>query len=169
LKIAAIKNNLVVRVALTAAEVNLVKPKQKVDVNLATFGLVHGLVSKVPAIADQQSHLFTIEILLDNLKVNQVVVGQLAHVLIDAITENIAYQLPLEALNSVDKQGRALIMVLDTDSTVAESYHQQAFSIKQLSNEYIYLSAQPSSLPLTIVTRGWQHLVLETKQLDEYQ
>jgi len=169
LKIAAIENNLVVRVALTAAEVNLVKLQQKVDVNLATFGLVNGTVSKVPAIADQQSHLFTIEVLLDNLRVNQVVVGQLAHVFIDALTETITYQLPLEALNSVDNQGRALIMVLDADSTVAESYHQQAFSITQLSNEYIYLSAQPSSLPLTIVTRGWQHLVLENKQLDEYQ
>jgi len=169
LKIAAIDNNLVVSVALTATEVNLVKPLQKVDINLATFGLVHGSVSKVPAIADQQSHLFTIEILLDDLRANQVVVGQLAHVLIDVITKTIAYQLPLEALNSVDNQGRALIMVLDADSTEAESYHQQTFSIKQLSNEYIYLSAQPSSLPLTIVTRGWQHLILETKQLDEYQ
>jgi RND family efflux transporter MFP subunit len=168
LRIAAIENNLVVRVALTAAEVNLIKLQQKVDVNLATIELVHGSVSKVPAIADQQSHLFTIEILLDNLTVNQVAVGQLAHVLIDSITDTIVYQLPLEALNSVDNQGRALIMVLDADPKEAESYHQQAFSITQLSNEYIYLSAQPNSLPLTVVTRGWQHLVLETKQLDEY-
>jgi RND family efflux transporter MFP subunit len=169
LRIAAIENNLVVRVALTAAEVNLVKLQQKVDINLASIGFVHGSVSKIPAIADQQSHLFTIEILLDDLKVNQVVVGQLVHVLIDSVTESIAYQLPLEALNSVDNQGRALIMVLDANSTEAESYHQQAFTIAQLSNEYIYLSAQPSSLPLTIVTKGWQHLVLEAKQLDEYQ
>ncbi|PKG81293.1 RND transporter [Colwellia sp. 75C3] len=169
LKIAAIENNLVVRVALTAAELNLVKLQQKIDLNLAKFGVVTGSVSKVPAIADEQSHLFTIEILLDNLNVNQVAVGQLVYVLTDVVTDTLAYRLPLEALNSVDRQGRALIMVLDADSAEAESYSQQAFSIKQLSNEYIYLSAQPSPLPLTIVTRGWQHLALENKQLDETQ
>ena len=170
LQIAAVENNLVVRVALTAEEVNLVKLQQKIDINLTQFGLVTGTVSKIPAIADQQSHLFTIEVLLENLKVNQVVVGQLAHVLTNVITETFTYRLPLEALNSVDNQGRALIMVLDTDSTETESYHQQAFLIKQLSNEYIYLSAQANSLPLTIVTRGWQHLALiENKPLDEDQ
>lgn len=169
LKIAAIEKNLVVRVALTATELNLVKLQQKIDINLTSFGLVTGLVSKIPAIADQQSHLFTIEILLDNLKVGQVVVGQLAHVLTDVITDTLVYKLPLEALNSVDVQGRALIMVLDTDSTETESYHQQAFLIKQLSNEYIYLSAQQSPLPLTIVTRGWQHLALENQPIDEAQ
>ena len=167
LKIAAINNNLVVRVALTSSELNLIKLQQKIDLDLAQFGQVTGSVSKVPAIADEQSHLFTIEILLDNLKVNQVIVGQLVYVLTDVITDTLAYRLPLEALNSVDSQGRALIMVLDADSTEAERYSQQAFSIKQLSNEYIYLSAQPSPLPLTIVTRGWQHLALENKQLDE--
>ncbi|PKI15759.1 efflux RND transporter periplasmic adaptor subunit [Colwellia sp. 12G3] len=169
LKIAAIENNLVVRVALTSAELNLVELNQKIDIHLTSFGLITGSVSKIPAIADQQSHLFTIEILLENLKVNQVVVGQLAHVLTDVITNTFAYRLPLEALNSVDNQGRALIMVVDSDTTKAESYHQQAFMIKRLSNEYIYLSAQPSALPLTIVTRGWQHLALDNKQLDEAQ
>jgi multidrug efflux system membrane fusion protein len=171
LKIAAIDNNLVVRVALTAAEINIIILQQKMDIKLAQFGLIAGSVSKIPAIADEQSHLFTIEILLDNLNlnVNQVVVGQLVHVLTDVITDTLAYKLPLEALNSVDRQGRALIMVLDADSTETESYSQQALLIKQLSNEYIYLSAQPSPLPLTIVTRGWQHLALENKQLDETQ
>jgi multidrug efflux system membrane fusion protein len=169
LKIAAIENNLVVRVALTAAELSFVKLQQKIDINITPLGLVIGSVSKIPVIADEQSHLFTIEILLDHLKVNQVVVGQLAHVLTDVITDTFAYRLPLEALNSVDRQGRALIMVLNSDAIEVESYNQQAFTIKQLSNEYIYLSAQPSRLPLTIVTRGWQHLSLENKRLDETQ
>lgn len=170
LKIAAVEHNLVVRVALTAAEVNLVKLQQRIDLNLTQYGLVTGTVSKVPAIADQQSHLFTIEVLLENLKVNQVVVGQLVHVLAEVMTDTFSYLLPLEALNSVDSQGKALVMVLDADSTETKSYRQQAFLIKQLSNEYIYLSAQPSSPPLTIVTRGWQHLALiENKPLDQAQ
>ncbi len=169
LKIAAIENNLVVRVALTTAELTLVKLQQEVDINSTQLGIITGVVTKIPAIADQQSHLFTIEVLLENLTVNQVVVGQLAHVLTDVVSDTLAYKLPLAALNSVDSQGRALIMVLDADSTEAESYRQQAFLIKQLSNEYIYLSAQPSPLPLTVVTRGWQHLTLANKQLDEAQ
>ncbi|HCM47611.1 MAG TPA: RND transporter [Colwellia sp.] len=167
LKIAAKENNLVVRVALTTEELNLVKLQQKMDVNLALFGLVNGSVSKIPAISDEQSHLFTIEILLDNLNMNQVVVGQLVHVLTDVITDKLAYRLPLKALNSIDRQGRALIMVLNSDSKEVKSYSQQAFSIKQLSNEYIYLSAESNILPLTFVTRGWQHLALENKQLDK--
>ena len=169
LKIAAKENNLVVRVALTTEELNLVKLQQKMDVNLALLGLVNGSVSKIPAISDEQSHLFTIEILLDNLNINQVVVGQLVHVLTDVITEILAYRLPLKALNSIDRQGRALIMVLNSDSKEVKSYSQQAFSIKQLSNEYIYLSAESNILPLTFVTRGWQHLALENKQLDKIQ
>lgn len=170
LKIAAVEHNLVVRVALTAAEVNLVNLQQRINLNLTQYGLVTGTVSKVPAIADQQSHLFTIEVLLENLKVNQVVVGQLVHVLAEVMTDTFSYRLPLEALNSVDSQGKALVMVLDADSTESKSYRQQAFLIKQLSNEYIYLSAQPSSPPLTIVTRGWQHLALiENKPLDQAQ
>ncbi|KGJ96760.1 efflux RND transporter periplasmic adaptor subunit [Colwellia psychrerythraea] len=170
LQIAAIENNLVVRVALTANEVKLVKLQQKVNVNLPQFGVVKGRVSKVPAIADQQSHLFTIEVLLSGLTTSQVVVGQLAHMLTDVITDTLAYRLPISALNSVDSKGRALIMVLGVNSTQADKYKQQAYVIKQLSNKYIYLSAQQGSLPLTVVTRGWQHIALiERKQLDENQ
>jgi RND family efflux transporter MFP subunit len=160
LQIAASDNNLVVRVALTAEEVSLVRLQQKIDVNLTQLGLVTGTVSKIPAIADKQSHLFTIEVLLENVAVNQAVVGQLARVLADVTTDEFTYRLPQKALNSVDNQGRALVMVLDADSTTSENYHQQAFSIKELTNEYIYLTAQENSLPLTIVTEGWQHLAL---------
>lgn len=106
--------------------------------------------------------------LLESLAVNQAVVGQLARVLTDVTTDEFTYRLPLEALNSVDNQGRALVMVLEADSTTSENYHQQAFSIKELTNEYIYLTAQENSLPLTIVTEGWQHLALIVdKTLDE--
>ena len=160
LQIAASENNLVVRVALTADEINLINLQQKVEVNLTQLGLVTGMVSKIPAIADQQTHLFTIEVLLDSLSVNQVVVGQLARVLADVTTNEFTYRLPLKALNSMDSQGRALVMVLDKKSTMSENYHQQAFLIKEVTNEYLYLTAQENSAPITIVTQGWQHLAL---------
>ncbi|WP_245560635.1 efflux RND transporter periplasmic adaptor subunit [Colwellia piezophila] len=170
LKIAAIDNNLVVRVALTAEEVNLVKLQQKLSINLTQFGLVEGSLSKIPAIADQQSHLFTIEVLLSDLAIDQVVVGQLAQVSTDIITDTLAYRVPIAALNSIDRQGLALIMVQDVNSTKLDSFIQQALVIKKLTNDYIYLSAQQPSLPLKVVIRGWQHLALsKNKPLDNGQ
>lgn len=169
LNIAAIEDNLVVRVALTATEISLIKLAQSIDINLAPLGRVTGTVSKIPAIADQQSHLFNIEISLSNVKEQQVVVGQLAHVETDVITDTFVYKLPIKALNSVDNQDRALIMILDNNSADTQSYHQQAFTIEQLSNEYIYLSAQANAKPLTIITKGWQHLTLASKQLEQEQ
>jgi len=160
LQLAAIDNNLVVRVALPAPEVNLVELKQNIAVKLAQFGVVTGVVSRIPAIADRQSHLFTIDILLAELKATQVVVGQLAHISTKVTTDDFAYRLPIEALNSVDNQGRALVMLQGTNTTASDKFSQQAFEIKQLSNDAIYLSAQASSLPLTVITRGWQQLAL---------
>ena len=165
LKIAAVENNLVLRVSLTAEEVRLIKLDQTVDINLPQYGIIEGRVSKVPAIADQQSHLFTIEVLLSGLSINQVVVGQLAQILTDIATNTLAYRLPIAALNSVDSQGKALIMVLDVNSSEADRYKQQAFVIQQLSNEFIYLSAPKDALPLTIVSYGWQRLVLDNEKI----
>ncbi len=160
LQLAATDNNLVIRVALPAAEVKLLSLEQEIKVNLAQFGLVIGTVSKIPAIADQQSHLFTIEILLADIKATQVVVGQLAHIFTEITSDTFAYRLPIEALNSVDSQGRALVMLQDDNKSDSNKFSQQAFEIKRLSNDFIYLSAQSNSLPLTVITRGWQQLAL---------
>jgi len=168
LQLAALENNLVVRVALPAGEVALVKLKQKIAVNLAQFGLVTGTVSKIPVISDQQSHLFTIEIQLAELKATQVVVGQLAHISTEVITNKLSYRLPIAALNSVDNQGRALVMLQGVNDTDPNNFSQHAFKINRLSNDYIYLSAQEHSQPLTVITRGWQQLALtKTKQENE--
>ncbi len=51
-------------------------------------------------------------------------------------------------------------MLQDVNVSGAGKYSQQAFEINSLSNKYIYLSAQPSSLPLTVLTQGWQQLAL---------
>jgi RND family efflux transporter MFP subunit len=167
LQLAATENNLIIRVALPANEVQLIKLNQVVKVDLNDVGLTRGTISKIPAIADEQSHLFSVEILLTSTKATQVVVGQLAYISTEVLTRNLAYKLPIEALNSVDNQGRALVMVQDKSSEKLDTYNQQAFSILQLSNDYIYLSSQPESKPLTVVTRGWQHLALPAKQIDQ--
>jgi len=160
LQLAAIDNNLVVRVALPAIEVNSIRLQQKIDINLSSFGVTTGTVSKIPAIANSQSHLFIIEILLTDLKATQVAVGQLARISTEVTTNQLVYRLPIGALNSVDKQGRALIMLKSDSASEFDNFSQQAFTIKQLSNEYIYLLAQPSDLPITVMTQGWQQLAL---------
>ena len=165
LQLAATENNLVVRVALTAAEVKLIRLQQIVSIDLAQFGVTTGVVSKIPAMADQQSHLFTIEILLENVNVNQVVVGQLAKLSSQITTNIVAYRIPIEALNGVDSQGRAIVMIVKNNAVDANSYEQQSFEIMQLSNEYIYLSTQQGSPTLNIITRGWQQLAITDRKI----
>jgi len=166
LQLAALDNNLVVRVSLPATEVNSINLQQKIDINLSAFGNTTGTVSKIPAIANQHSHLFSIEILLTDLTVTQVAVGQLARISTTIMTNQLAYRLPIGALNSVDKQGRALIMLKQAGSSDLDNFHQQAFTIKQLSNEYIYLSAEADDLPITVITQGWQQLALSKVKLE---
>jgi RND family efflux transporter MFP subunit len=160
LKLAATHKNLVVRVALTAEEVTLISLQQNVDITFKQYGIFTGVVSKIPAIADQQNHLFTIEVLLSDVKATQVAVGQLARLSTKVRTNQLAYRLPIAALNSVDSQDRALIMLQENNALKATSFKQQAFVIKKISNKYIYLSAQENALPLTVVTKGWQQLNL---------
>ncbi len=164
LQLAAIERNLVVRVALTAAEVSLMSLEQQVDISFGQYGVFIGTISKIPAIANQKSHLFTIEVLLTDLKSTQIAVGQLARLSTEIITDQLAYRLPIAALNSIDSQGRALIMLKESGSLVADSFKQQAFDIHSLSNNYIYLSAQEKSPPLTVITKGWQQLNLNGSQ-----
>ncbi len=158
--LAATHKNLVVRVALTAEEVTLISRQKKVDIIFEHYGVFTGVVSKIPAIADHQNHLFTIEILLSDLKATQIPVGQLARLSTKISTNQLAYRLPIAALNSVDSEGRALLMLQENNALKATSFKQQAFAIKKISNKYIYLSAQENALPLTVVTKGWQQLNL---------
>ncbi len=79
---------------------------QKVKIHLAYSGLVNGVISKIPAIADSQHHLFNIEVSLEeNQETKPLIVGQLARVLIYAPTEHFVYRVPIEALNAINEQG----------------------------------------------------------------
>ncbi len=167
LQLAAIDKNLVVRVALIAEEVSLMKLQQQVEINIDKYGTFNGIISKIPAIANQQSHLFTIEVLLTDLKSTQIAVGQLANLTTQIMTDQLAYRLPIAALNRVDNQGRAVIMLKESDSMEVNSYKLQAFAIHSLSNNYIYLSAQENSPAITVVIKGWQQLNLTGSQSSE--
>ncbi len=156
LQVAALDNNLIVSAALTSEEIGFVRLNQKVQVHIARFGLIEGVISKIPAISNSRSHLFTIEVLLPETSFTRpLIVGQLAQILINTQSHDFVYRLPIEALNAVNDQGQALI-VLDKNSKPI----QQAFSIYKIDNEYLYLQAVQSDLSLQVITQGWNKLPL---------
>lgn len=156
LQVASLDNNLITRVSLTGEEIALVHLNQKVKIHLAYSGLVNGVISKIPAIADSQHHLFNIEVSLEeNQETKPLIVGQLARVLIYAPTEHFVYRVPIEALNAINEQGQALITIENNNNP-----EQQAFTIYKLDNDFIYLTAQENSTSLDVITQGWNKLPL---------
>ncbi len=156
LQVAALDNNLIVRVALTGEEISLVHLNQKVKIHLSHFGLIDGQISKIPAMADSRSHLFNIEVILPATRFTRpLIVGQLAQILIYAQSQDYVYRLPIEALNAIDKHGLALIAIEKNNKPV-----QQAHAIYKIDNEYLYLQAHENSASLAVITKGWNKLSL---------
>jgi RND family efflux transporter MFP subunit len=156
LQVAALTHNLIVRVALTSEEIGLVDLNQKVGVHLPRFGLIEGVISKIPPMANSQSHLFSIEVSLpETIDTQPIIVGQIAQISVHTQSHDFVYRLPIEALNAVNDQGQALI-VHEKNSTLI----QQAFSIYKIDNDYVYLSAVEDDLSLQVITQGWNKLPL---------
>lgn len=154
LKVAALDKNLIASVSLTGEEISLVHLNQDVKVHLAYAGVVNGKISKIPAIADSRNHLFTIEVALEETDLTKpLIVGQIARILIHAQGQNFVYRIPIQALNSVNGKGQALITIEKNDKL-----QQQAFTIYKLDNDFIYLEAQENSVALNIITEGWNKL-----------
>ena len=156
LQVATLSNNIIASVALTGEEISLVHLNQKVKVNLAYLGLVDGKISKIPAIADSQNHLFTIEVLLEETNFTKpLIVGQLARILIYAQSQDYVYRLPIEALNAVNEQGEAIIFIEQGNKPV-----QQAYPVFKIDNDFLYLTAHENSVALNVITQGWDKLPL---------
>jgi RND family efflux transporter MFP subunit len=156
LQVATLSDNLIARVSLTGEEISLVHLNQQVKIHLAYAGVVNGKISKIPAIADSRNHLFTIEVALEETGITKpLIVGQLARVLIYAQKQDFVYRLPIEALNSMNEEGKALITVEKNNTPV-----QQAFTVYKLDNNFVYLVAQKNSPALDVITQGWNKLSL---------
>jgi multidrug efflux system membrane fusion protein len=156
LKIAALEQNWVVKVALTGNEVSQVRLGQKVNVSLQALGSVIGEVSKIPAISNTKGHMFIIEVLLPNINLNSgIVAGQIAEIIIDFTSDNFVYRLPISALISVNDKGQAVVIVKDNQELVYQYY-----DIYRLDNQFVYLFASVDGQPIQIVSSGWQHIKL---------
>lgn len=160
-KIAALEDNYVVKVSLTESEVGQVYLGQLVEVLFNKVGKIEGVVSKIPAMANIEGHLFEIEVSLPTLSIkNSLVAGQLAHVSIDFKSDNVVFKLPIKALMSVDKNGRALVLIQAPNKN---AFEQKAFDIYKLENAFVYLRASKYDSPVNIVTQGWQNIAVDSK------
>lgn len=149
----------IIKVALTGQEVSQIELKQSVTVSLNNTGAIAGIVTKIPAIADSTSNLFIIEVSLPSLQNSSgVIAGQLAGVSIPIVGNKFVYRLPVEALVTVDEQGRAIVL---TQQGPLGNFAHRRFDIFQLGNNYLYLTAHQDDLPLNIVTKGWQNYSVE--------
>jgi multidrug efflux system membrane fusion protein len=146
----------VVKVALTGQEIKQVRLGQKARVALSQTGMVEGVISKIPAMANESSHLFIIEVLLPKIT-SGMFAGQLARVSIAFESDKFVYQLPIAALVAVDDEDRAIVIVQSSDNSV---FKQHSFQVFQIDNDYVYLNAERNDQALKIVTKGWQNIVV---------
>ena len=162
LKVATLKNNWVVKVALTGVEVSQIHLHQKVKVKLHALGTIEGVIDKIPAISNTTGNLFIIDVLLPNLVMSKgIAAGQIAEVTIEITSDDFVYQLPIKALMAVDDEGKALVAVNQASkirSKNENTFNQQRFDILKLDNQYVYLAANNTDQPIKIVVNGWQRL-----------
>jgi multidrug efflux system membrane fusion protein len=157
LEVAAVENNLVVKVALTDTEVNYVKLGQSVQIHLANLGMISGRISKVPFKSNNQSQLYLVEVTLSKLKAGEgAVAGQLAQVILNFSTDNFIYQVPISALIEIDNNGSAILMIKSKEGEVLN----QSFDVLNIDSQYLYIKAQSSNDTLDVVINGWQKLKL---------
>jgi len=156
LEVAALENNLVVKIGLTDSEINHVRLGQSVQVSLPGLNSVHGIITKIPVKTHEQGQLYQIEILLKDIKTGQgVVAGQLAQVSLSFSTEQYVYPVSISALIKMDNNGQAVLLVENKNN---KSLSSQAFDVIDMDNDTLYLRAQQSDEPLHIITHGWQQL-----------
>lgn len=156
LRVAAIEDNWVVKVALTGSEINQVKLGQTVTVMLPNKGKITGQIAKIPAIANTDGNLFIIDVLLADVDLARgAVAGQIADVNIQFSSNDFVYRLPIDALINVNDEGKAVIL---TQSNHSSEYMHQYFDIHKIDNQYLYLIATPDKTSLQVVVRGWQNI-----------
>lgn len=153
LKIA--KLDWVVKVALTGQEVAQVQLNQKASVSLSHVGIVEGVVSKMPAMAGGNGNLFTIEVLLPEIKIaSGMIAGQLAGVSIAFESNMFVYRLPISALVAIDEDGKAIVIAQTQQNS---NFKQYSFEVFQVDNDYVYVKANRNDESLKIMTTGWQN------------
>lgn len=160
LEVATLENNWVIKLALTGIEISSISMGQNVVVNLPVIGEVSGIISRIPAIADQ-SNLFVVDVSLPNLSsAKRLIAGQLAQVGISQSLEQFGYRVPIDALVKMDDNDNAILVVQNKNS---KALTHKSFPVVYIDNQYIFLKAEQFEPELDVVVRGWQHLTIGDK------
>lgn len=154
LTVASLENNWVIRVQLTEKEVIQLKRRQQVDVQLRKIGSVSGIVSKIPAIADPVTNLYTIEISLPDVAIIEgMIAGQMAEVTFYFEQDSLVYRVPLGAISGVTLDGEAEFVTYNNNQ-----YQTFSVPILSLDNQYAYLDAYEGNDNISLIVQGWQHV-----------
>jgi RND family efflux transporter MFP subunit len=157
LSVAALAKNWVVRVTLTEAEIQKITLHQNVRVLVKNQPELTGTIAKIPAIADEQTGMFTIEIALPEFTYKQgIIAGQIADVILGVDDKSLVYQVPLKALVGMTENGKAIIL---TQTNSADLPVKKFYSIAQLDSQFVYLFADNPNTSIQYVAQGWQHLI----------
>ena len=152
-EVAAVDDNLIVKMALTDSEISFVSMGQQVQVRLASAGSVTGVISKIPVTVNHNSQLYLVEVLLDQTKVGKgIFSGQLAQVDLQLSTQALIYRVPVSALIEMNSQGSAILLVSKSDGGLTK----QPFDIINIDSQFLYLSADVAQEDISIVVNGWQ-------------
>jgi len=150
--VAASENNWIVRVSLTGAEVAQLDANHAVEVMVEGIGTSSGRISKIPA-KSLSNGLFEVEILLTNITQEfRLIAGQVAAVAMNFHQPQLVYQVPIDALVAMTPAGEATIYTKDNTTGEIQPQH---FSVYQLDNQYLYLSAIDVD-SLDVIVKGWQ-------------
>lgn len=144
--LAALDDNLVVRMELTQKEIAMVRPGTLATVHLPNGEQATGEVTAISARADNNTGLFSIEISLPGANI-PVYAGQWVHTELIINTQTRVMPLPVTALAGIN-QGQAVFLQMQGDTPV-----RQESAIHHFDQTYVYIATRDISM--TVVTRGW--------------
>ncbi len=154
LKVADSQQNAIVKLGLTEDEIALVSTGQIVDVELSTAVKKVGKISKIAVSPESQNGLYVIEIELSDTRIGQgVVVGQLATVTLRLNSDDLVYQVPINALVKMLANGRAVLLTRQTEQ---QQPIETVFDVRAVDSHSLYLFAGSSSRAVKFVLSAGQ-------------
>lgn len=157
LEVAAIDNNLMVKVALTTDEISYVRLNQVVQVQVTGAGNFNGSVTKVPVKANAAGNMYIIEVTLQGVKVGDTLVSdQFANVTLSFETDQSVLKVPNSALVQMNDSGQAGFYIESSEMNVEKAF----FDITHIDSQFLYIDASGIANELAVITNGWQQFEL---------
>lgn len=146
-ELASLTNQWVIKIELDKENVNQLREKQTVYINIDSYPDIEGYISSLSS-QPKQNH-FVAEITIPNVDIIKgIEYKQLVDVIIKPTVSESVYKIPLEALTEITDGGNALISIQEKNSRLVV---QSAFEIYFLDNYYVYVKPKNKNNNLTVV------------------